>query len=327
MDASFHEGLDRELLLALSERRDAPGLVRVSAQLLLLLAGGALLVSAPPLSGEPGGAFAGWGAGHWLAALSGLALSSLANLSLFATLHESTHGTAFRRRWLNEAAAWFGSLAGQVMPPQLMREFHFAHHRHTHDLAQDPELGGLEFMASWPRGLLWLGTISGLPVLLARVAFVIASAIPFLPAALWERGLPFVRARQRRRVAWESRLWLALHAGFVALAWSVEPRLLRVYLGFVVGHALLSVYITCEHRGLPHEGSILARTRTLEVGAPLRWLLWNMPYHAAHHAYPNVPFHALPRLQSALEPRMVHAPVRVSALHWRAGEVARAGSS
>ncbi|HBP21800.1 MAG TPA: hypothetical protein DEA08_28950, partial [Planctomycetes bacterium] len=165
-------------------------------------------------------------------------------------------------------------------------------------------------------------TVSGLPVLLARVAFVLASAVPFLPAALWDRALPFVRARQRRRVAWESRLWLALHAGFVALAWSLEPRLLRVYLAFVVGHALLSVYITCEHRGLPHEGSILARTRTLEVGALLRWLLWNMPYHAAHHAYPNVPFHALPRLQRALVPRLVHAPVSVAALHWRAGESA-----
>lgn len=323
MDASFHDALDREQLLGLSERRDAPGLRRLAGQLLLLALGGALLVGAPRVSLAGGAPFAAWSAAHLGAALLGLALLSLANLSLFATLHECTHGTAFRGRALNEAAAWFAALAGQIMPPQLMREFHFAHHRHTHQLDEDPELGGLAFMARWPRGLLWLGTISGLPVLLARVAFVVATAVPFLPAALWQRGLPFVRARQRRRVAWESRLWLALHAGFVALAWTLEPRLLRVYLAFVVGHALLSVYITCEHRGLPHEGSILARTRTLEVGGLLRWLLWNMPYHAAHHAYPNVPFHALPELQRALAPKLVHDPVGVAALHWRAGQPQR----
>ena len=55
-----------------------------------------------------------------------------------------------------------------------------------------------------------------------------------------------------------------------------------------------------EHTGLPHDGSQLHRTRTLRSNAWLRWCMWNMPYHGEHHAYPGVPFHALPRLHQLL---------------------------
>ena len=34
--------------------------------------------------------------------------------------------------------------------------------------------------------------------------------------------------------------------------------------------------------------------------------MWNMPYHAEHHAYPSVPFHALPQLHKALDSELVH---------------------
>ena len=28
----------------------------------------------------------------------------------------------------------------------------------------------------------------------------------------------------------------------------------------------------------------------------MQWLLWNMPYHTAHHTYPMIPFYNLPEL-------------------------------
>ena len=41
----------------------------------------------------------------------------------------------------------------------------------------------------------------------------------------------------------------------------------------------------------------------------MRWLAWNMPYHTAHHAYPALPFHALPAADRKLGPRAaVRAP-------------------
>ena len=39
-------------------------------------------------------------------------------------------------------------------------------------------------------------------------------------------------------------------------------------------------------------------TRTTLTGAPVRFLAWNMPFHAEHHANPAVPFHALPELHA-----------------------------
>ena len=42
------------------------------------------------------------------------------------------------------------------------------------------------------------------------------------------------------------------------------------------------------------------RTRSMRAGALLKYLMWNMPYHAEHHAYPAVPFHALPALHAEL---------------------------
>ena len=34
--------------------------------------------------------------------------------------------------------------------------------------------------------------------------------------------------------------------------------------------------------------------------------MWNMPYHAEHHAYPGVPFHALPKLHKGIFNELAH---------------------
>ena len=53
---------------------------------------------------------------------------------------------------------------------------------------------------------------------------------------------------------------------------------------------------TGEHTGLPYDPDIFRNTRTLRGIAPMRWLMWNMSWHTAHHCFPGVPFHALPAL-------------------------------
>ena len=40
-----------------------------------------------------------------------------------------------------------------------------------------------------------------------------------------------------------------------------------------------------------------------------------MPYHAEHHAYPAVPFHALPRLHEELKSELTHQGKGLAALH------------
>lgn len=57
----------------------------------------------------------------------------------FTLLHEVSHLTAFRTRWINEALALACGLI-LLLPPHWFRYFHFAHHRYTQDPERDPEL-------------------------------------------------------------------------------------------------------------------------------------------------------------------------------------------
>jgi fatty acid desaturase len=235
-----------------------------------------------------------------------LLVNAVIQFGMFGMLHEACHKTAFARGWLSQLAGWIAALA-QPMSPALMKAFHFAHHRHTHELEHDPELAGLAFMARWPRGLMWLATMTGISLVVARFGWsLFAAIVPRQASGAWAAVLPFVRPERRKRVAWEARLLLLIHGGAIAAAISWVPTLWRVYAGLLIGHSMLSWYITCEHRGLPHEGSILARTRSLRSPAWVRWLVWNMPYHAEHHAWPAIPWHALPALHAQMHEHLVH---------------------
>ena len=49
--------------------------------------------------------------------------------------------------------------------------------------------------------------------------------------------------------------------------------------------------------------------------AAIRWLMWNMPYHAEHHAFPAIPFHALPALHTQCNPPSPHTATGYAAFH------------
>lgn len=299
MRERFHDGLAAATLQELSERTHGAALVRALVQVTLLAASTGILLAAP----EP-----------WLR-WPAFAIQVLMQFAMFGLLHETIHGTAFASTAANGAGSWIAAV-WQFAPPAWMRAFHFQHHRHTHELALDPELSGLAWMARWPRGVLGLANASGLPILLARVLLTGAAAtgVP----ALFAKALPYVARDRRAAVARDARILLAVHAMLVALGLTVAPGVAWLYAAAVAAHALLSIYLTCEHRGLPGEGDVLARTRSIRAGWQLRFLLWNMPYHAEHHAYPSVPFHALPRLHRLLQPALRHQGRSVLDLYRRA---------
>lgn len=283
MDEVFLERpvLDKAQRAALREPNDALSARHLMLQLIWM--GGTL--AATVLVPDP------W---RWVA----FALHGTAHLSMFALLHESCHNTVFRARSLNVAAGWIAALS-QPMSPALMRAFHFTHHRHTHQLDKDPELGGIAFMLDWPRHVFFLTSLTGLPLIGARVVWSTFAAVtpsvgPF--GALWDKVLPFVKPKERRRIGWEARALLLVHAGLIAAAVMGATAAVWFYAGMFLGHAYLGAYVTCEHRGLPSDGDIFARTRSIDTIAPLKWLLWNMPYHAEHHAWPAIPWHALPKV-------------------------------
>ncbi len=295
--------LSLEQRRALSEKRGDKSARRLVAQ--LVLAGATFVL--------------GWFAWGTVWFWPAVALHGLTQVGFFGAMHEAGHLTAFSSRGGNVLAGWVASLF-QLMSPALFRAFHFAHHRHTHELEHDPELAGMKMMMGWPRHVVWLVTISGLPILMARSGWMVFAAItpPFADKA-WEAVLPFVRKEQRSLIGREARLLLLVHAAIIAAAVLLEPRLYVFLLGLVFGHAFLSLHITCEHRGLPDEGNIFDKTRSIAAPAPWRWLLWNMSYHAEHHAWPHIPWHRLGEVHALVKDRLPHKDSGIVGLHLRHG--------
>ena len=66
----------------------------------------------------------------------------------------------------------------------------------------------------------------------------------------------------------------------------------------VIGQPFLRLFLLAEHGRCAHVANMFANTRTTFTNRAVRWLAWNMPYHAEHHAIPSAPFHKLPALHA-----------------------------
>ncbi|MEL6690091.1 MAG: fatty acid desaturase [Pseudomonadota bacterium] len=247
---------------ALTRKSDARGLRHLAGHLGLIAAGAIWIALGLPL---------------WWAVMIpyGLAL-----VFLFTLEHEATHKTPFATGWMNEAAG-HGSGLVLLLPFQWFRAFHMAHHRHTNDPERDPELAGPR-PDTWPRFLIH---VSGLPYWWAMVRVLIENAFgkpdaDYLP----ERAKPAIRK--------EARAYLVI---YVALALLLGPWLIWLWgLPVLLGQPFLRLYLLAEHGRCPPVANMLENSRTTFTNRTVRFLAWNMPYHAEHHAYPAVPFHQLP---------------------------------
>ena len=303
MDEHFHESkkLSKDRITGLMKRSDGPALIRFIAMYVLFLGACAFAVLS-------------WQQALWQWALSQICLGILC-CGTFAALHETAHNTAFKSPFLNHAAAFLAGVA-HVYPSIVFRELHFTHHRHTHVPGQDPEISlGTRPAPSVVRTLpMYLGWLSGLPLLLFKIGMTMSSALG-MPDFLRKRLYPFIRPKVRPGLALESLFVLAVYGAVVWLALRVHPGFWGILTGQVVGHSLLASYVSAEHNGLPYNAPILECTRSMRTNALVKLLMWNMPYHAEHHAYPAVPFHALPRLHLALKDELKNKDLSYPAFH------------
>ncbi len=259
-------------------RDNGPGLQHLAGHLILLAATASLLWF------SRGGAW-------WPVVL---VVHGLVLVFLFAPLHESLHRTAFRTRWLNDITSWFCG-AVLLLLPRAFRAFHFAHHGYTQDPVCDPELA-VPKPATPGQYLLY---ISGLPYWYAQLRELLTHAIGRV-------GEPWISAKLRARVIREARIYLCVYSLLAALSLLSQSTLLLQFwlLPVLAGQPFLRLYLLAEHGGCPQVAEMLRNSRTTRSNAAIRWLAWNMPYHAEHHAYPSVPFHALPALHRLIGERV-----------------------
>ena len=251
-------------------RSDAAGLAQ------LALHTGALVVSGTMVSLSAGSL--------WL--LLALPVHGVVLVFLFAPLHETIHRTAFRSRWINAAVSWVCGML-LILPPEYFRAFHIAHHRHTQDPQHDPELAYPK-PASW-RGYFW--TVSGIPYWRERIVTICRHAAGRV-------GEPFIGADARAGIVREARMLIGVYAGIAVWAFAAGSAAPVLYwiAPALLGMPFLRMFLLAEHTGCPLVADMRANTRTTLTNIAVRRLAWNMPFHTAHHAYPGVPFHALPEV-------------------------------
>lgn len=210
---------------------------------------------------------------------------------LFTALHEATHRTAFRNEPINRAVA---AAAGffTLVAPEWFRFFHFAHHRHTHEIGRDPELEGgkpTTFRA-------YLIYLMGIPVWIANIKVLIANG----------RGkvnYDYVPEKARRRLVKEARIMILAYAVLLAGSLALQNSILLYgwVLPALIGQPFLRAYLLTEHMNCPHVANMLENSRTTFTSWLVRVIAWNMPYHAEHHALPNVPFWKLPAFHAMVK--------------------------
>ena len=270
------KSLDADMRASLTLKSDRAGLKRLSAHF------GWILVL---------GCYVNAGAPFWGLALVPLGICIV---FLFTLLHETVHFTPFENTRLNTVVGHICSVL-VIVPSTWFRYFHLAHHKYTNDPLNDPELETPkpESISDYALHIIGLPYWKGMAQLIWRQAKGDVSA-SYLPE------------RVERTVVWQARGLIALYTGAIVLAvlgWSWIFWCWMVPL--IVGQPFLRAYLLAEHGLCPPVANMFENTRTTYTNRIIRFLAWNMPYHAEHHAYPSVPFYRLPQFHTIAQDQLV----------------------
>jgi Na(+)-translocating NADH:ubiquinone oxidoreductase F subunit len=232
---------------------------------------------------------------RWWAVLPYVIYSVLYASTSDSRWHESGHGTAFKTDWLNNSLYEIASF--MVMRESVVwRWSHNRHHSDTIIVGRDPEI-------AVPRP----------PDLkaIAMTFFNLRVYAKYFPALLRHCSgrmsadeMSFIPATEFGRVYRNARIYAAIYATAIALSIyerSVLPLMLVGFTNFF-GTWLMPIYGFTQHAGLAE--NVLdhrLNCRTVYMNPVHRFLYWNMNYHVEHHMFPLVPYHALPRLHTAVK--------------------------
>jgi fatty acid desaturase len=233
-----------------------------------------------------------WGTYTYLA-LPALVVYGFSLASMFAVVHECVHRTAFADNRLNDGVAWFAGLLS-FYNSTFYRRYHKWHHRYTQIPGKDPELNDPKPTNFWEycieiSGITWWwGKINGH----LRIAAGQFTNHPYIPETA------------KVEVMNSTRLQLAVYLLGILLSVSFGQPWFLVYwvLPLAIGQPILRAILLAEHTGCTTDANPLTNTRTTLTIAPIRFLMWNMPFHGEHHLYTSIPFHALPAAHEVLAP-------------------------
>jgi fatty acid desaturase len=233
----------------------------------------------------------------------------LVQVALFAPAHETMHQTAFANRRTNGIVGWLASCPS-LLNWHFYTAYHLSHHRHTQIQGLDPEL-----MTARPASVGgYVLRVLGVPFWALRLRVVWncwrgdLGAYPFVSNATAPTIIRSVRVMT---------LLMAGGAGASALVFGWASPLLYWIGPQLLGQPPLRAYLLAEHTGCTEDRNGLTNTRTTLTCAPVRLLMWNMPYHAEHHLFPSIPFHRLADAHGLIRARLGF--VQPGYLRWNIG--------
>ena len=202
------------------------------------------------------------------------------------------HQTAFLSKRANAIVGWLAACPS-LLNLQFYTAFHWAHHRHTQIEGADPEL--LAPSPTTRNG--YILRIIGVPFWHLRLKVI---------ADCWRNDLsayPFISTVAAPGIVRSVRAMSALMVGgavVTAVLFGWETPFLYWIGPQLLGQPPLRAYLLAEHTGCTPDRNGLTNTRTTLTNAAIRWLMWNMPFHAEHHLYPTIPFHRLPEAHTLI---------------------------
>jgi Na+-transporting NADH:ubiquinone oxidoreductase subunit F len=234
-----------------------------------------------------------WGSGWVIGpfAIYGVLYASVSD----SRWHESSHGTAFKTDWMNNALYELASfmVLRESVP---WRWSHTRHHSDTLIVGRDPEIA-----AQRP---------ANLPVLFLNFFNVMAlrryvvNVILHCTGRLTPEERTYIPETEYGKVFVRARIYVLIYAGIIALSLHSASILPLMYVGLssFYGAWLMVVYGYTQHAGLAE--NVLdhrLNCRTVYMNPIHRYLYWNMGYHLEHHMFPLVPYHALPKLHELIK--------------------------
>lgn len=223
---------------------------------------------------------------------------------LFTLLHETVHFTPFQSARLNSVVGHLCSIV-VLVPNTHFRYFHLAHHKYTNDPMHDPELQTAKPSTIWG----YIKHISGIPHWRGEIRLLLDHARGIVAA-------DYLPIRVERVCVWQARMMLGIYTVLMVLMVSGWGWVFWCWaLPMIVGQPFLRLYLMAEHGLCPPVANMFENTRTTFTHRAVRFLAWNMPYHAEHHAYPAVPFHRLPAFHALTKAQLVSTSAGYPAFH------------
>ncbi|NNM57734.1 fatty acid desaturase family protein [Acidocella sp.] len=233
--------------------------------------------------------------GSWRAVLPLAVYGVLYGSAADSRWHETSHGTAFRTRWMN-LALYQISCFMMLREPTVWRWSHTRHHTDTLIVGRDPEISS----PRPPDFLQLLLKLFAIPGGIKSLRHILLHSLHRLSP----EEATFIPPMEHHKVYTLARIWLVILGAIAALCIALHSILPAMLIGLPTfyGAWLSLVFGLTQHAGLAEDVTDhRLNCRTVYMNPLLRFLYWNMNYHVEHHMFPMVPYHALKALHAEIK--------------------------